>query len=65
MITAPDFGIELPLKVLVREAAPGKVLAVYVPASALDGRHGLPVGLAKGLAAAEPVIAAAVGANSD
>jgi uncharacterized protein (DUF302 family) len=63
MIAAPDFGIELPLKVLVREEAGGRVLVVYNPASSLEGRHGLPAGLAARLAGAEPLIAAAVGAK--
>lgn len=61
MIAAPDFGTELPLKVLVREETGGKVLVVYNPASSLEGRHGLPAGLAARLAGAEPLMAAAVG----
>ena len=63
MIAAPDFGVELPLKVLVREETRAKVLVVYTPASSLEGRHGLPAGLAERLAGAEPLIAAAVGAT--
>ena len=62
MLAAPDFGIELPLKLLVREEAGGKVLVVYTPATALEGRHDLPGGLAAKLAGAEPLIAAAIGA---
>ena len=50
MLAAPDFGIELPLKLLVREETGGKVLVVYTPAAALEGRHGLPAGLATRLA---------------
>ncbi|TDH63836.1 DUF302 domain-containing protein [Dankookia rubra] len=65
MIAAPDFGLELPLKLLVREEAGGKVLVVYTPASSLEGRHGLPAGLAARLAGAEPLIADAVGATSN
>ncbi|MFC7477758.1 DUF302 domain-containing protein [Dankookia sp. GCM10030260] len=65
MLAAPDFSIELPLKLLVREEAGGKVFVVYMPAAALEGRHGLPVGLAARLGAAEPLIAAAVGAASN
>lgn len=64
MLAAPDFALELPLKMLVREDA-GKVLVVFTPASALEGRHGLPAGLAGKLAGAEPVIAAAIGAASN
>ena len=63
MLAAPDFALELPLKVLVREEAGGQVLIVYSPASSLEGRHGLPAGLAGKLGGAEPLIAAAVGAN--
>jgi uncharacterized protein (DUF302 family) len=65
MIAAPDFAIELPLKVLVREDAESKVFVVYSPASLLEGRHGLPPGLAARLGGAEPLIAAAVGMRSD
>lgn len=63
MIAAPDFALELPLKVLVREEQGGKVLVTYRPARSLEGRHGLPAGLADKLAGAEPVIAAAIDAN--
>jgi uncharacterized protein (DUF302 family) len=65
MLAAPDFGLELPLKLLVREDVGGKVFVVYTPASSLEGRHGLPAGLAGKLAGAEPLIAAAVGATAD
>lgn len=64
MLAAPDFALELPLKVLVREDG-GKVLVVFTPASALEGKHGLPAGLASKLGAAEPVIGAAVSAGSN
>lgn len=64
MIAAPDFAIELPLKLLVREEPDGKILVVYIPAHALEGRHGLPPGLAAKLAAAEPLIATAIGAKA-
>jgi uncharacterized protein (DUF302 family) len=64
MIVTPDFGIELPLKLLVREEADGQVLVVYIPAHALEGRHGLPTGLAAKLEGTEPLIAAAVGAKA-
>ena len=60
MLAAPDFALALPLKVLVREEAGGKVLVVYTPASALEGLHGLPAGMAGKLAGAEAVLAAAV-----
>ncbi|UVF22197.1 DUF302 domain-containing protein (plasmid) [Microvirga terrae] len=63
MLAAPDFSIELPLKVLVREDTDGRVFVVYNPARALEGKHGLPAGLAGRLAGAEPIIAVATGAE--
>jgi uncharacterized protein (DUF302 family) len=65
MLAAPDFALELPLKVLVREDPDKKVLVVFTPATALDGRHGLPLGLAAKLGGAEPLIATAVGAREN
>ena len=62
MLAAPDFAIELPLRVLVREDAKGKVFVVFNPASSLEGRHGLPAGMAARLAASEGLIASAIGA---
>jgi len=59
MLAAPDFAIELPLRVLVREDASGTVLVIYTPTGALDGRHGLPAGMASRLAGGEATIAAA------
>jgi uncharacterized protein (DUF302 family) len=59
MLTAPDFSIELPLKVLVREDISGQVFVVYNPASSLEGKHGLPAGLSERLAGAELIISAA------
>lgn len=64
MLAAPDFALELPLKVLVREDSE-RVLVVFTPAASLEGRHGLPAGFASKLAGAETVIAAAVGAGSN
>jgi uncharacterized protein (DUF302 family) len=61
MLAAPDFGLELPLKVLVREENEQRVLVVYKPAATLEGRYGLPPGLAAKLAGAEPTITDAVG----
>jgi uncharacterized protein (DUF302 family) len=60
MLAAPDFALELPLKVLVRQEAGGQVLIVYTPAAALEGRYGLPAGMAGKLAGAETLLAAAV-----
>jgi uncharacterized protein (DUF302 family) len=63
MLAAPDFSIELPLKVLVREDTDNRVFVVYNPASTLEGKHGLPAGLAGRLAGAEPIILTATGAR--
>ena len=60
MLAAPDFALELPLKVLVREENEERVLVVYKPAAMLEGRYGLPPGLAAKLAGAEPTITEAV-----
>jgi uncharacterized protein (DUF302 family) len=48
---APDFALELPLKVLVREDE---------PVASLEGRHGLPAGMTARLAPAEKLLAAVV-----
>jgi uncharacterized protein (DUF302 family) len=61
MLAAPDFAIELPLRVLVREDATGKVQVLFTPASSLEGKHGLPAGMASKLAGGEMAIAAAIG----
>jgi uncharacterized protein (DUF302 family) len=60
MLAAPDVALELPLKILVRQEAGGQVLIVYTPAAALEGRYGLPAGMAGKLAGAETLLAAAV-----
>ena len=56
MLAAPDFALELPLRVLVREDERGKTYVVFNPASALEGKHGLPADMAERLAPAETVI---------
>jgi uncharacterized protein (DUF302 family) len=60
MQAAPDFALELPLKVLVREDEQGKTWLVYEPVSALEGRHGLPAGMTERLAPAQALLAAVV-----
>lgn len=60
MLAAPDFALELPLRVLVRQDADGMTRVTLNPASALEGRHGLPGGMAARLAPAEQVIAGAI-----
>ena len=62
MLAAPDFAIELPLRVVVREDAQGKTFVVFPLASALEGKHGLPAGMAAKLAGSEALIAAVIGA---
>jgi uncharacterized protein (DUF302 family) len=56
MLAAPDFALELPLRVLVRADDAGKTYVVFNPAGTLEGRHGLPAGMAARLAPAESVI---------
>jgi uncharacterized protein (DUF302 family) len=60
MQAAPDFALELPLKVLVRKDKYGKTWLVYEPVSNLDGRHGLPKGMVDRLAPAEKLLASVV-----
>ena len=60
MLAAPDFALELPLRVLVREDASGKSYVIYNSSTTLEGRHGLPAGMAGRLAPAEGIIAGAV-----
>jgi uncharacterized protein (DUF302 family) len=62
MRAAPDFALELPLRVLVREGEHGKIYVTLNPSASLEGRHGLPAGMAKNLAPAEALIASAVAA---
>ncbi len=64
MLAAPDFALELPLRVLVREDRQGRVYVAYNPSAALEGKHGLPRGMAERLASAETVIAEALAAPS-
>lgn len=65
MIAAPDFALELPLRVLVREGEQGKTYVTLNPATTLDGKHGLPPGMAEKLAPPEKLIANAIGASAD
>jgi len=62
MLAAPDFALELPLRVLVREGGDGKTYVTFNPSTTLEGKHGLPAGMAEKLAPAEKVIAGAAGA---
>jgi uncharacterized protein (DUF302 family) len=60
MQAAPDFALELPLKVLVREDEAGKTWLVYEPVAHLEGRHGLPAGMTERLAPAEKLLESVV-----
>lgn len=60
MLATPDFALELPLRVLVREDESGQTFVVFNPAGTLEGKHGLPAGMAKRLAPAESVIESAI-----
>ena len=59
MLAAPDFALELPLRVLIREEG-GRTCVVLNTAQSLEGRHGLPAGMAARLAPAEDVIRNAI-----
>jgi uncharacterized protein (DUF302 family) len=56
MTEAPDFGLELPLRVLVREGVDGKTYVTFNPSTTLEGKHGLPAGMAAKLAPPEKLI---------
>jgi uncharacterized protein (DUF302 family) len=60
MLAAPDFALELPLRVLVREDQDQKVYVTYNPSTALEGRGGLPSGMAEKLTPAEKLIGIAI-----
>ena len=60
MLAAPRAGLDLPLKVLVWEAADGKVWAGYNDPKYIVRRYGLPETLAENLAAVVPIIERAV-----
>lgn len=60
MLAAPDVALDLPLKVLVREDEQGRTWLVYDPVSSLEGKRGLPAGMAERLAPAENLLAAVV-----
>lgn len=60
MLAAPDFALELPLRVLVREDEDAHTWIVYNPASSLEGKHDLPSGMAERLAPASKIISESV-----
>jgi len=53
MIASPGIAIDLPLKILVREDADGKVWISYNAPAWLQARHGLPQELVRNIAAVE------------
>lgn len=61
MLASPEVGLDLPLKALVSEAAPGDVTVFLVAASAIIERYALPKELAGNLAPAEQLIAHVLG----
>jgi len=64
MLANPQAGVDLPLKVLVCESAPGQVAVYFTSAAALIRRHGLPPELEANLVAAERVVEAALGGGA-
>ncbi|WP_206151338.1 DUF302 domain-containing protein [Starkeya sp. ORNL1] len=62
MLAAPDFALELPLRVLVRQDNDGETFVTLNSSSDLEGKHGLPTGMAAKLAPAEMIIAGAIAA---
>lgn len=63
MLAAPDFALELPLRVLIREGEEGKTFVTMNPAASLEGKHGLSAGMTEKLAPAEKLIAKTVSAE--
>ena len=61
MLAAPSAAIDLPLKVLVAEDGDGRVWVSYNSAAYLQERHGLSDELIAKVAAAGPVLEAAIG----
>ena len=59
MLAAPSIAIDLPLKLLVREDAQGKVWISYNAASYLQARHGLAAELLQNIAVVEALAAKA------
>jgi uncharacterized protein (DUF302 family) len=60
MLARPESGIDLPLKVLVTQAAPGRVLVTLNTAAYVVRRHALPPELAANIAPAEKLVAGAI-----
>ncbi|GAB4394386.1 MAG: hypothetical protein Tsb0032_19060 [Kiloniellaceae bacterium] len=56
MLAAPDFALELPLRVLVRETKAGACYVTFNRSESLEERHGLPAGMTARLAPAEGIL---------
>ena len=61
MLAAPSAAIDLPLKILVRQDAGGKVWVSYNSPAYLQQRHGFPQELVQNIAAVEVLAKAAAG----
>ncbi|MBR0907820.1 DUF302 domain-containing protein [Bradyrhizobium liaoningense] len=61
MIAAPDFALELPLRALIREEN-GRAYVTLNSSASLEGKHGLPPGMAARFAPAERLIAYTISA---
>jgi uncharacterized protein (DUF302 family) len=59
MLAAPSAAIDLPLKILVRQAGNGKVWMAYNCTAYLQQRHGFPLELTPNIAAVEAMAAKA------
>lgn len=60
MLAHPLAALDLPLKVLVTESAPGEVIVSFNTSAYVIQRHSLPAELSNNLAPAENVIAEAI-----
>lgn len=60
MLEQPLAALDLPLKALVTEFAPGEVIVSFNTAAYILQRHSLSEGLSNNLAPAEGVIASAI-----
>jgi uncharacterized protein (DUF302 family) len=61
MLANPQAGIDLPLKVLVYEHAPGDVIVFFPAAAEIGRRHTLPPELVANIAPTERLVAAVLG----
>jgi uncharacterized protein (DUF302 family) len=57
MVASPSVAIDLPLKILIREDAQGKVWVSYNSAEYLQQRHGIPRELLQNIAVIETLAA--------